>query len=141
MSLPDTKTCESCGQTFSRIRSYGPVQAGRWARMTRCKRACGTNSSDLAALMLRERITYRQADYWIRSYPHLFSDRAKGSGTGCSRRYEASDLAVFTRMGRLTRAGLTVGAAARVAADPLNVVRLSDHVVVEVSVDSSAVTA
>lgn len=129
----ETKNCESCGKPFTRQRPWGLQAAHHFARRTRCERSCGKGTGDLPTLMQAEQITYRQIDYWLRKHPELFTAAAVGGGTGRDRRYTDADLAVFVQLGRLTHAGMTLAAAARVAGHSEAsevVVRLSKHVVI-----------
>lgn len=134
-AVQDTKTCEVCDKPFTRrIYQTGAESSARFESRRRCSRYCGVNTMDIAALFTDERITYRQADYWLHRFPHLFSALATGSGTGRARHFQATDVVVLRGMARLVHAGLTPTAAARVIADGegLHEVALSEHVVVRV---------
>lgn len=58
-------------------------------------------------------VTYRQLDYWARC--GLVRAEHEGSGSGVPRRWCEHELHVAELLGRLTRAGLTLEAAAPIA--------------------------
>jgi DNA-binding transcriptional MerR regulator len=65
------------------------------------------------AAMIDEGITYRQLDYWTRrGYLHALN---AGHGAGSVRQWSAFERLIASWIGRLTAAGLTLDAAARVA--------------------------
>jgi hypothetical protein len=85
----------------------------------------------LATLLAGEQVTYRQADYWIRRHPDLFSAGARDIGTGNERQPTLADIRVLRLMARLVTAGFTPSVAAKVVAN-LNDGEcvLSEHVTV-----------
>lgn len=91
------------------------------------------NLDELWRSLLDEPITYRQLDYWLRTYPHLFTAPAAGVGSGYHRKFTDTDLARLRRIARLVDAGLKPAAAASIAAGEGQYQRLSAHVLVRVT--------
>lgn len=87
------------------------------------------NSYANVAGQLPRNLTYRQVDYWITSYPALFTAGCTQTRT---RHFAQSDVEALTVMGRLVDAGLTVQAAAAFAARRTRTGPLSPYVTITV---------
>lgn len=77
--------------------------------MTRLRGGKPSSLPDLATLG----VTYRQLDYWTRQ--GYLTASAEHSGSGYRRSWSPEQLALAERLGRLTRLGMTLDLAYRVA--------------------------
>jgi DNA-binding transcriptional MerR regulator len=74
-------------------------------------------------------LSYRQLDHWTTRHPALFSEGARDAGSGHRRTYTPGDITTLRRLAHLTRAGLTLRAAATLPArTPAHGLWLTPHV-------------